>query len=147
MKKQDTTKPKTPAPDTEPANTFATTLAQLGKGSSLAELSTKLTEAVAAARNTHKKAELKYKLIIAPVKGTEGTQVIVTDDVAVKLPSIDRKPTLFFTDEDGTLSRKDPNQRDWIDEAEAQQGGGSKAVTVAAGSVLSKEDLRAAAQG
>jgi hypothetical protein len=142
MKKSDTTKAKESAPETAPVNTFATTLAQLGKGASLAELSAELTKVVTAVRTTHKAAELKYKIKIVPVKGTDGTQVIVTDDVSVKMPSNDRKPTLFFTDEDGSLSRKDPNQRDWLDEAEANAGG-QPGVVVAAGAVISKEDLKA----
>jgi hypothetical protein len=145
MKTEKTKQGKTPELDTAPVNTFATTLAQLGKGASLAELSAELTKVVAAVRTTHKGAELKYKIKITPVKGTEGTQVIVTDDVSVKMPSSDRKPTLFFTADDGSLSRKDPNQRDWIDDAEADSKG--KVVSVAAGSVVSREDLRAASNG
>lgn len=109
--------------DTEGGNTFATTLAQLGKGDSLAELSAKLGDTVAAVRATGKKGKLTYTLAIEPVPGTDGAQVVLRDKVKMEKPEPERKSSLFFTTDAGGLSRRDPNQRDWIDEAAALPGG------------------------
>lgn len=111
-------------------NSFATMLAQLGRGDSLAELSAKVTELVAAVRHTGKKAKMTYTLVIEPVAGTDGTQVIVRDKLKPEKPEPDRKTSLFFTTEAGGLSRRDPQQRDWIDDAQAN---GGAAVTLAGG--------------
>ena len=56
--------------------------------------------------------------MIEPVSGTDGTQVVLTDTIQCVTPSPDRKSSLFFTTEDGGLTRRDPNQRDWVEEQE-----------------------------
>lgn len=129
------------APEETSANTFATTLAQLGKGNNLAELSSELNRTVMAVRSTGKKGKITYTLCIDPVPGTDGAQVVLTDKIKCETPSPDRKSSLFFTTEEGALTRRDPNQMDWIDQAKE---GGGKAVTVAGGAVVTREDLKAA---
>jgi len=124
MKPKDITpgEPPSPAPEeAAPGNVFAMTLASIDKGAALAELSASLTEVVQAVRATGKRGELAYKLVIQPVPNTDGAQVICADELKVKIPKPDRKATLFFTTEEGGLSRKDPHQRDWIDEVEARE--------------------------
>lgn len=103
----------------ESANAFAITLAQLGKGNNLAELSSELNRLVRAVRATGKKGKLAYTLHVVPVDGTDGAQVVLTDEIKLNTPSPDRKSSLFFTTDDGQLTRRDPNQRDWIEEQEA----------------------------
>lgn len=100
-----------------PANTFARTLAELGKGNSLAELSASITEIVQAVRATGKEGKLVYTIRIKPVS-SDGGQVVVSDKIDPDVPKPDRKTTLFFTTEDGDLSRRDPNQTDWLEEQE-----------------------------
>ncbi len=96
-----------------PANSFATTLAQLGKGNTLAELSTELNRTVRAVRDTGKRGKLVYTLVIEPVDGTDGAQVVLTDKIKCDTPSPDRKSSLFFTTDTGDLTRRDPNQAEF----------------------------------
>lgn len=127
----------------EAGNLFATTLAQLDKGNSLAELSAAIVKIVAAVRATGKKGTLKYTLTIQPVPNTDGAQVICVDKVDPDVPEPDRRATLFFTGEDGTLSRRDPNQRDWIADQE-EMAKRAAAETPRKHDAISKEDLKTA---
>jgi len=133
------------AADEAPANAFATTLAQLDKGSTLAELSAALTDLVAACRATGKKGALKYRLVIKPLPNTDGAQVMCVDEVRAEIPTADRRATLFFTTEEGRLTRKDPNQRDWLEEqAEAERRAQEAAAAKAGRDRITREDLAAA---
>lgn len=106
-------KTKAAAPEDSPANAFATTLAALGKGNNLAELSSELNRLVRAVRDTGKKGKLVYTLNLDPVEGTDGAQVVASDAIKCVSPSPDRKSTLFFTTDDGELTRRDPNQTEF----------------------------------
>lgn len=82
-------------------------LQDLRGGDSLYEANDKLTQAVKAVRETAKPATFTLKIKIAP----NGRQVEVTDDVSVNLPQPDKEKTLLFSDDNGGLSRRDPNQK------------------------------------
>jgi hypothetical protein len=101
---------------------FLKFVAEINKGSSVADLSIGLEEMVKAVKATGLPAELTYKIKVAPFGNTEAgeiSQVWVDDKVAVKLPTKKRKGSLFFPTAKNTLSRMDPNQRDFIEEQAA----------------------------
>lgn len=101
-------------------NSFLELLSQLGKGRVLTELAEAERKCVLAVREAGGKATLTLKLVFDPIKRTEGEQLDVRDEIKTTLPKPARPATLFFTDEEGQLSRNHPTQRDWVEEAKAK---------------------------
>jgi hypothetical protein len=88
---------------------FADWLREQSKGATHDELSDALHRVVSAVRETGKKGRLMFVVTVAPMK--DGVDVLlVTDEVTTSLPKPDRKPSLFYPDRSGNLSRTDPNQ-------------------------------------
>lgn len=83
------------------------TLQNLRGGGALFEANDKLTQAVKAVKETAKPATFTIKIKIAP----NGRQGELTDDISVTLPQPDKEKTLMFFDDNGGLSRRDPNQK------------------------------------
>lgn len=73
-----------------------------------AELSDGLAELVRTARLTGKTGTLTLQIKVAPQK--DGETLMVTDKVTVKLPEGERGGSLFFDDETGFISRRNPRQ-------------------------------------
>jgi hypothetical protein len=99
-------------------NEFAVALARVDKGKALGKLSDNLIAIVQACRATGKKGRLTLKLHVKPVAKTEGRRVMIEAEIETKAPDADIQPALLFTTESGQLVREDPDQVDWIDEAE-----------------------------
>lgn len=91
----------------EPSNAFSRLLSEFRDGESLAELSEKLQELVAAVRDTGKPGRLVYTLIVKP----SGNAHVVTDQITGKIPEMPRDAAIFFATEECTLQRDDPNQK------------------------------------
>lgn len=92
-------------------NTFAITLQDQRQGALANELSISLNQLVAAVRSTGRPGHLTLKLSITPTAGSDGTTVTLTDDVTVKNPKPKKPSSLFFTCDDGRLTRENPNQQ------------------------------------
>ncbi|WP_237764045.1 hypothetical protein [Terrimicrobium sacchariphilum] len=90
---------------------FIQTIGQLNKRGSVSELDEALARAVQQVRITGKTAELTYKLKIRP-QDMDGDTVQIEDSITLKTANPIRKSALFFTTEDGRVSRDDPNQGD-----------------------------------
>lgn len=97
-------------------NTFAVTLGQLARGRVLAELGDAQRKAILAVRETGRKAKLTLTLTFDPVKNAEGEQVDIIDDIRVSTPKPTRRASIFFTEDDGGLSRTNPLQRELFEE-------------------------------
>lgn len=82
-------------------------LQELDGGHSMVELHSAIRETVAAVRSTGKSGSVTIKLQFDP-KGAE--RVTVRDEIKTTTPKPDKMKTLFFVDDDGSLSRSDPNQ-------------------------------------
>lgn len=80
-------------------------------GKCLLEAQEKLQEAVKKAAATGKKASLIIRLDIIPVQA-DG-EIVVKDQVTNKLPVPEKASTTFFVNDDGTLTREDPKQREF----------------------------------
>jgi hypothetical protein len=91
------------------AREFASFLLDINKGQSHIELSEKLRDLITKVQETGKAGSLTYKVEVKPEAGTENL-VIVTDQIAVKLPAGERRKSLFFVDGDNNLVRDNPHQ-------------------------------------
>lgn len=87
---------------------FADVLSEVNRGVVADEAATKLAELVAAVQETGKKGTLKVLIEIAPVKGND-TIVQVSGSVDARPPRPAAPTSFFYPDEDGNLSRNDPN--------------------------------------
>lgn len=87
---------------------FAAFVQEQRAGALHAELSDGLGELVRAASLTDKPGTLTLTVKVTPTK--DGATVIVTDKVTLKLPDGERGGAIFFFDQEGNLSRRNPAQ-------------------------------------
>lgn len=86
---------------------FADWLTQQRKGALNIEAAQALAELVEAVRETGKDGALTLTI---KVEHSKGNALIVTDKVNVKLPEHTRESVLWWADDAGNLTRRDPNQ-------------------------------------
>lgn len=97
-----------PEADTRPdARPFTQFLQEQRRGGLHQELSEMLAETVAAVTEHGKVGSVTMTLKIKPA-GDNMVQVF--DDLKSKAPEGDRAPSIFYTDENGNVSRSDPRQ-------------------------------------
>lgn len=87
---------------------FAMTLMRQGNGATNSEASVMLRDLAQRVRDTGKAGTITLQLRIAPIKNT--TQVAISDKLSVKAPEYDRPTTIYYTTEDGEITRDDPDQ-------------------------------------
>lgn len=87
---------------------FAQLLQEQRKGVLHTELSEQLQELVTAVVEHDKAGTLTIQLTVAP--GPEEGTVRVLDKATLKAPEAEKKPSVFWPDEQGNLSRRDPRQ-------------------------------------
>src|ERR1043166_7970293 len=93
-------------------------LSTLNGGACASEMAEKLREASKAAGDQRKKARLTIEIEIAPGKSGAAE---VSYKISSKVPRAEADPAFYFICEDGSLSRKDPRQREL--EFKAVEGG------------------------
>lgn len=108
-------KKETPAEDQQ---SFAAWLCQLGGGKTETELTDNLRELVQRVEETGKKGSLQLTISVQPLKANPDL-VVVHDEIKLRKPEHDRKPSTFWQ-QDGALLRNDPNQRSIFDEITQQ---------------------------
>lgn len=82
-----------------------------------ADLATrKLAELVRAVDETGKGGTLSITFKVKPEKGG-GSQKTIACDIKVKMPESDLPEAVFFSDEEGSLHRADPQQHEMFSEA------------------------------
>jgi hypothetical protein len=89
---------------------FQETILQLNNGATAVELSQKLKELVQAVRATGKGGALALTLKVMPASKGDVEVLMLETDVKVRAPQPDRRKNVFFSNEEGLLSRTDPNQ-------------------------------------
>lgn len=91
---------------------FIQTLMEMRAGAAAADCSRKLSELVAAIMETGKKGELVLKVNITPSRLNLGrvTEVEIEHTCKISKPEHSTGRSIFFTTEEGTLTREDPNQ-------------------------------------
>jgi hypothetical protein len=101
-----------PEPAVEPEaprlRPFAAVLQEQRQGGAHSELTEGLAEVVTAVLATGKAGSVTLKLNVKPSK-LHGA-IEVGDDITVKVPEEDKGESLFFANESGFVSRKDPRQ-------------------------------------
>jgi hypothetical protein len=101
-------------PDQKDSNAreFASVLLDIGGGRLHARLSDLLAEITAAVKETGKKGLLTLKIEVKPVPRADNGTLIVTGSATAKAPESDEDSpsSIFFADDDGSLSRSDPRQ-------------------------------------
>jgi len=102
---------RTPAPD-QPI-TFLQLLQSHRRGEIPAEADAALTDILTAMREHGGKGKLTLTLNL---KLNKTGQVELAPDLKVEKPRRAMSTGLFFTDDDGNLMRRDPNQGDWVDD-------------------------------
>lgn len=107
--------PKNVNPDTgeisddEHIRPFAEILTVLDHGTAHAEASRTLHDLIAAVRDTGKPGYMTIRVGLKPVTGSNG-QVLVSAQVASKLPQAEVGSAVFFIEDAGNLVRHDPRQ-------------------------------------
>lgn len=118
-----------PAVERPQRKPFAQFLQEARKGGLHTELSDELAELVHACVETGKKGTLVLTVTVVPAKDEDGT-VQVTDGVKVTVPKPDARPSVFFADDHGNLSRTNPRQPELP--LREVPGGGSRAAQATA---------------
>lgn len=88
---------------------FADFLHEQAGGRTHEELTEALAEVVAAVRDTGKKGTLTLTLTVTPLKNGGGA-LTVTDSVKKGVPIHDRRASIFYATNSGSLTRDDPMQ-------------------------------------
>lgn len=84
------------------------TLTEQRKGKLALEASEALARVVKACRDTGKKGSLTITLKIRPT----ATEMMLSDDITEKIPKPDAAASVFYDDDEGNLSRTDPDQEE-----------------------------------
>lgn len=88
---------------------FADFLLDQSGGKTHSELGEALWDLAERVRATGKKGSLTLTLTVETMKG-DAQVLVVSDEIRLRLPEFPRKPSLFYSTDDGNLSRSDPNQ-------------------------------------
>jgi len=88
---------------------FANTVSRLNRGHTIAQLDDALQSLTQQVRSTNKQGTLTFTLTLKPVDA-DGSVVEVHDKIKVSAPEPTRKGSIFYTTDDGTLSRTNPDQ-------------------------------------
>lgn len=94
-------------------NSYEQTLREMRHGRSLQELSEQLALLVAAVRDTGKGGSLTYKITVKPASAGDVVTVQLEDDVKPNIPKPARGNSIFYANENNTLQRTDPRQREF----------------------------------
>lgn len=105
------------------ANPALLLIAQLDGGRVATDLAIEYPKMIEAVKLTGKKGELTLTLVIKPEGKGEVQTVEVLGQVKPKTPKRDRKPSIFFIENDTyLLTRNDPGQGDLFTDDKAPRG-------------------------
>lgn len=88
------------------------------RGELIHEANDQLEELIKAVKDTGGKGEISIKL---PFKINEAGQIECNPVVSMKRPRRPMGTGIYFATEDGQLSRRDPDQEDFLDELESRR--------------------------
>lgn len=93
------------------SNSFMRVMQDFRAGASLDELSEGLQELVSLVKDTGKGGSIVYTIKVKPASKGIGFSVLITDDVNVKLPKLERDSGIFYATDDNNLVRENPAQK------------------------------------
>lgn len=88
------------------------------RGELLREADDRMAEVLAAIQETGNGGEVTIKL---PFKVNKAGQIECVPQVSAKKPRREMGTGIFFLSDDARLTRRDPNQADWLDEVETRR--------------------------
>ncbi|GGG77745.1 hypothetical protein GCM10011415_28340 [Salipiger pallidus] len=88
------------------------------RGELLREADDRLSEVLAAIQETGNSGEITLKL---PLKVNKAGQIECTPQITAKKPKRELGAGIYFLNDDARLTRRDPNQQDWLDDIEARR--------------------------
>lgn len=88
---------------------FADWLREQAGGKSHDELSDALYDLVQRVKDTRKSGSLTYTIKVGLLKG-ESDVLLIEDQIKLRPPEHDRKPSIFYTDRAGNVCRNNPDQ-------------------------------------
>lgn len=94
---------------TERIRPFADFLREQGGGHTHEELSEALHALIGLVKDTGKAGSVTLTIKVAPMK-KNADALLVSDTITKRLPTHDRKDSIFYADKDGNLTRTDPKQ-------------------------------------
>jgi hypothetical protein len=100
---------KKSAEEDAPVRPFASFLQEVQNGRTHDELSEAFRDLITAVTETGKGGKLTFTVDVKPMKGGDGV-LVITDTFTAKKPTHDRKTSLFYADDNGNLSKENPNQ-------------------------------------
>lgn len=101
---------------------FTDFLRQIRKGRVVDEATVKLANLVKAVTEHGKSGSMTLTLNVSPQAGDKGI-VTITPSLSAKLPEPSMPNAIFFVDDEGGLSRTDPNQGELLQDAARLTGG------------------------
>lgn len=105
-----------------PTLTFAELLMSHRRGELIAEADALLTELVAAVQLTGSKGYITLKI---PVEANKAGQIEIAPVLDMKKPRRPLSTGIYYATEDGELTRRDPNQGDWVDDLASRRATGN----------------------
>jgi hypothetical protein len=103
--------PVTGEVDIPPVKPLSAILMEHRNGGLHNEASEELQKVVAAVKETQKKGSLTITIAVEPAKDDE-MSVVLMDSLSAKAPRPSTKPSRWFTDDHGNVSRTDPRQQE-----------------------------------
>ncbi|SFC09149.1 hypothetical protein [Salipiger profundus] len=88
------------------------------RGELLREADDRMQEVLAAIQETGNSGEVTLKL---PFKVNKAGQIECVPQVTAKKPKRELGAGIYFLNDDARLTRRDPNQQDWLDDIEARR--------------------------
>ncbi len=89
---------------------YMETLISVREGAAIVEASEKLTELIAAVRETGKAGALTITLKVRPASKGKTQVLMIEDDIKDSIPKYDREASMFYVSDDNLLSKSDPRQ-------------------------------------
>lgn len=94
---------------TDQIRPFSEYLIETNRGTTHAKLTAELHDLVAAVREHGRSGSLTLTIKVAPFAKGDDSQLTVTEEIAVKAPKPDPRPSIYFADRAGNLTTKDPS--------------------------------------
>ncbi|WP_310962107.1 hypothetical protein [Nocardioides terrisoli] len=89
---------------------FADWLREQSHGKTHDEMGDALYDLVSRVRDTGKKGTVSLTISVSLLDKDPEGPLLIADEIKLRLPEHDRKPSIFYADKDGNLTRTDPGQ-------------------------------------
>ena len=88
---------------------FMQVLPEIRQGKLVEDVTNAIAEVAQAVKATQKAGSVTITLSLKPGDSAENA-LVISDKIKSAAPQADKRPSLFFTDDEGALHRDDPNQ-------------------------------------